>query len=301
MLLVLTLGLCAIAACVWLGGGGWFGGSVRFAGVWANGQFRLFTRVAVGSLAALAVLAGVLVRAAGKARVTRGRALGGQDGTAILEFALVLPIALGIVLLMIQASLLMGGFLCVNYAGYCAARAAVTYVPAALNRESANEVDDYSDPEASEKLSRIHQAAVWAVMPVSDGGYDQWSDYSDVLAEGLGELYSQSGEETPGWVSGYLGRKLAYAERNTSVELSPPADGVQYAAHEDLRVVAKHNLYLSVPYAARVLAALDAKEAVEFGEGKYALRVEIPCTLRNEGVCDTIDLQPDLEEIESRW
>jgi hypothetical protein len=205
------------------------------------------------------------------------------------------------VLLMIQASLLMGGFLCVNYAGYCAARAAVTYVPDATNGEPANELSDYYDPDDSEKLARIHQAAVWAVMPISDGGYDQWSDYSDVLSEGLSDLYSQAGQDIPGWVSGYLGRKLAYAEHNTSVELSPPANGVEYTEHEDLRVVVTHNLYLAVPYASRVLAALDENEAVDFGDGRYALRVDIPCTLRNEGVSDTIELEADMEDVEEHW
>ncbi|MBN1941804.1 MAG: pilus assembly protein [Phycisphaerae bacterium] len=297
----MALGLCVIAACVWLGAGATAGGSVRLAGAWASGQFRLFAYVAIGSLAALAVLAGWLIRVTRKARTARGRALGGQEGTAIIEFAMVLPIALAIVLMMIQASLLMGGFLCVNYASYCAARAAVVFVPDVMSDEPTNVLADYFDPDVSEKLARIRQAAVWAVMPVSDGGYDEWSDYGDVLAEGLEELYSRAGEEAPGWVRGYLGHKLAYAERNTDVELSPPADGLQYAAHEDLHVVTRHNLYLSVPYASRVLAALDAEEAVEFGEGRYALRVEIPCTLRNEGLRDTIDLYPDIEEIEPHW
>jgi hypothetical protein len=257
--------------------------------------------VTVGSMILLVLLAGWLVRAANRAKLLRGGALKGQDGTAIIEFALVLPIALGIVLLMIQASLLMGGFLCVNYASYCAARAAVVFVPAETDDEPANELIDYFDSEESEKLARIRQAAVWAVLPVSDGGYDQWSDYSDVLAEGIGDLYSQAGEETPGWVAGYLGQKLAYAEQNTRVELTPPENGVEYEGHEDLHVVVKHNLYLSVPYAARVLAALDSDEAVDFGQGRYALRVEIPCTLRNEGISDRIDLHPSIDDIEPNW
>jgi hypothetical protein len=298
MLLISMAALCTVVLCIWIGGGGLFHGGVRLAGVFEHGQFRLFLYVTIGSLLALVLLSGWLVRTANRAKILRRSALKSQDGTAILEFALVLPIALAIVLMMIQASLLMGGYLCVNYASYCAARAAVVYVPAVTPDEPANVVDDSFDPELSEKIFRIRQAAVWAVMPVSDGRYGQSSDYSDVLAEGIGDLYSQAGEETPGWVGGILGRKLAYAEHYTRVELSAPVNGVEYAEHEDLRVVTKHDLYLSVPYAARVMTMLDAEEAVDFGDGRYGLRVEIPCTLRNEGVRDRIDLNLDEEEIE---
>lgn len=298
MLVMLTFGLCAMGVCVWLGGGGILAGGFRFDGVWDRGPFRMFVLLAAVSLIALTLLSGWLVRVAGRAKLARGGALSGQDGTAILEFAMVLPIALAIVMLMLQASLLMGGYLCVNYASYTAARAAVVYVPDDMPSEPANVVEEYDDPELSGKLSRIHMAAVWAVMPVSDGAYDQWSDYSDVLAEGIEDLYSQAGEETPGWVTGYLGRKLAYAEQNTRVSLSPPVNGLNYAEHEDLHVVVTHNLYLSVPYASRVLAALSGDDAVDFGQGRYALRVDIPCTLRNEGVSDRINLYQDMDDLE---
>lgn len=297
---VLMLGAVLVACCAWWGGGGALGGGLRWVGVWRHASFRFLVFFSLGLTIALAGLAAFLTRAARRAYPFRRRR-GSQDGTAILEFALVLPIALGIVLLMIQTSLLMGAFLCVNYASYCAARAAAVFVPAALGGEPSNEVADFSDPQVSEKIARVRQAAVWAVMPVSDGGYAGRSDYTEVLAEGLAALYAQAGRETPGWAGERLGRKLAYADANTSVELSPPADGVRYAEREDLRVMTKHNLYLSVPYASRVLAALRGEEAVDFGEGRYALRVEIPCTLRNEGLTDTIDTHPDAEETPPRW
>lgn len=304
MVLIFTIGLCAMGFFIWMGVGGLLASGFRFENIWASESFRRVTYFNAGLLVLLTLLGSWLVRAGGKAKLRRGRALDGQDGTAILEFALVLPIALGIVLLMIQASLLMGGFLCVNYASYCAARAAVVFVPDVMPNEPANEVEDYFDPDASEKLSRIHMAAVWAVMPVSDGRYSMTSNYTDVLIEGLRDIYSQAGEEVPRWASWenvYLARKLAYAQENTSVELRPPLNGIEYADHEDLRVLARHNLYLAVPYAARILAALDADEAVDFGEGRYALRVEIPCTLRNEGIDDRIELNPNMDDIEPRW
>jgi hypothetical protein len=183
----------------------------------------------------------------------------------------------------------------VNYAGYAAARSAVVYVPRSTAEEPANEVANLTDPGGSEKLAHIHASAVWAVLGISDGRYEPASPYTDVLASGLEDLLAEYDIATPGWVRGYLGRKLAYATANTEVELAAPADGQTYAEHEDLHVTVRHNLYLSVPYAAWLMTTLDSDHAVDFGEGRYALRVDIPCVLTNEGVPDTIDLQPEPE------
>ncbi len=46
-------------------------------------------------------------------------------------------------LLMVQSSLLMGGYLCVNYASYCAARSAIVYIPQEMREESRNQLLDY--------------------------------------------------------------------------------------------------------------------------------------------------------------
>ena len=316
--LVVSLGaMCVISLSVWIGAGGLWGGPLRVGFLphaLRSGQFRLFLFVAAGSGAGLTVLVWILLRAArrqnhaialrfgrsgskppGSQGKKARRRFGGEDGTAIIEFALALPILLMLALLMIQSSLLMGGYLCVNYAGYCAARAAIVYVPQDLDEEPANVVEDLSDPNVSEKLSRIQYAAVWAVMPVSDGGYSDRGEYCDALAEGLESFLSRYDMATPGWVWGYLGNKLAYAEQNTSVRLAPQENGESFAEHEDLRVTVSHNLYLSVPYAGWLLSRMDSDHAVDFSDGRYALEVEIQCTLSNEGVPDDIDLSPSPE------
>jgi len=210
----------------------------------------------------------------------------------MIEFVLVLPIAMVIVLLMVQSSMLMGAYLCVNYSSYCAARAAVTIVPAELGDEWPNVVANESDTAGSEKISRIHQAAVWAVMPIGYGAYEQASPYADVLVDGLESLLGQYNLSSWPALRKRLGRKLAYAAQNTTVRLTPPADGLQYAEHEDLTVTVRHNLYLSVPYASLLLARLDGEHSVKIAPGRYAVWVEIPCTLTNEGVSDRIELEP---------
>jgi hypothetical protein len=293
-LAVWVVGLCVVVFCMGWGGARWADvpGGLSLARAWGDSQFRFFACVVVGSLTAIAALAGLLLRAGRRACRQAGRRPDGEDGTAIIEFALVLPIALVIVLLMIQSSMLMGGYLCVNYASYCATRAAVTYIPAEVGDEEPNVVADESDPEISEKLSRMHQAAAWAVMPIGDGAYEQASPYSDVLVEGLESLLARYDRSSWPALRDRLGRKLAYAEQNTAVVLSPPSDGIRYAEHEDLTVTVRHNLYLSVPYAGLLLARLDSEHAVDFAPGRYALWVEIPCTLTNEGVSDRIELEP---------
>ena len=290
----LIVGLCAVALCVWWGGWLWEvrSGSVSQRSVLGDPQFRFFAYVAAGSLIAAAGLVAALLRAGRRFCQQTGRRPGSEDGTAMVEFALVLPIAMVIVLLTVQSSMLMGAYLCVNYSSYCAARAAVTIVPAELGDEGPNVVADESDTAGSEKIWRIHQAAVWAVMPIGNGAHERISPYADVLVDGLESLLGQYDLSSWTALRERLGRKLAYAAQNTTVRLTPPTDGSQYGEHEDLTVTVRHNLYLSVPYASSLLAWLDSEHSVKVAPGRYAVWVEIPCTLTNEGISDRIELEP---------
>lgn len=284
-------GLAALGLVLLGGGGlavGWWN-VPNLPQVLRTRQFLLFFGVALASAVALVFFAGVLLRFGRRQR--QRRPLGAEQGTVIIEFVLVLPIMLMFSLMMIQGSLLMGGYLCVNYASYCAARAAIVYVPEANEGEDRNVVSELTAPSDSLKMRRIFAAATYALMPISDGGYDRESNRVDYLAEGLPDLYRQYDREAPAWVEAKLQRRLAYAEDNTEVILKPPFNEVKFGEHEDIHVLVKHNLFLSVPYAAQLMAKLDSDHAVEFGEGRYALQVEIPCTLTNEGVSDEIDTE----------
>ena len=216
------------------------------------------------------------------------------QGAAILEFVLALPIALMLVLIMVQSSLLMGGNLCVHYSAFCAARSAVVYVPADFSPSEPRNC--LTDPEWSGKLHRIRQAALWAVMPISCGG----SDYPGAarafpaaapLRAGIGDFFASHGQVTPGWVDERLDRKWQYAEEHTQVALAPPAAGDAYGDDEDLWVTVRHAFYLSVPYAGWVFRTLDRQDGVDldFADGQYALMIEATCTLTNEGVQDFVD------------
>jgi len=246
------------------------------------------------SSALLLAAAGIaLWRAAGGQRARRAGIRSGQSGQAFIEFAMVLPIALVLVLVMAQSSLLMGGNLCVHYAAYCAARSAIVTVPDEVAlAEPPNVLADTFFPSPSAKMRRIHMAAVWAVMPVSASGADLPAGDVAALEDGLERFFDLYGRSVPGWVRRHFARKMYYADENTTVELAPPADGQKYGEHEDLSVKVQHTLYLSVPYANWLFATLmrDGVD-LDFGTGEYGMNIHATCRLTNEGVQDFVDVE----------
>jgi len=263
-------------------------------GIWiasalTSRMFIICALVAVCCVAGLVLLGGMLWVAGAR---NRGRPRG-QEGAAILEFVMVLPIGLMLVLVMAQSSLLMVGNLCVNYAAYCAARSAVVQVPENLVDEPPNYVDP--DRDSSRKFRRIHLAAVWAVMPVSCSTTDIPEGNAGTLTSGLDALFGSFGKDTPGWVHEYLGRKLQYAEDYTEVELVPPVlNKTHYGVHEDLRVRVHHTFYMAVPFAGRLFALLGGDDGVEldFGSGQsgeYGILIHTVSRLTNEGVRDYVE------------
>ena len=238
--------------------------------------------IAWASLVALVALGAVLWRAGASNRVRRGR---GQEGAVILEFAMCLPFMLMLVLLLVQSSLLMGGNICVHYAAYCAARSAIVNIPADGGEVEPPNV--LEDPRLSGKYLRIRAAGLWAVLPVCYGGENISEEDTQALSEGLARFFAVYGAHRPGWVDGYLGRKLYYAVENTHVHVVPPAGGEQeFDQHEDVEVKIYHKFYMSVPFVARLFRALGDEDVrdLHFAKGEYAMMIRASCTLTNEGV-----------------
>jgi len=266
---------------------------------------------ALACLILLAGLASALWQAGRPARLERRSPRSSrQAGTAMIEFALVLPIALMLVLITIQSTLLMAGNLCVHYAAYCAARTAIVAIP-----DGPRQVDPSLPPEGegqnlldafycsatqggSRKADRIWRAAVWAVLPISSSS--QYVPHGDAgsLTSGLRSLWSNYGMDNPWWADDVLARKLRYAADYTAVDISPPAAGDKYAANEDITVTVRHTFHLSVPYASRILAMFEDQQGrgrtLDFGAGEYGTVVTASCTLTNEGVQDFVELEPFL-------
>jgi hypothetical protein len=219
----------------------------------------------------------------------RGRARG-EHGEAIIEFALAMPLLLGLALVMAQTSLVMVGNVCVHYSAFCAARAAVVTVPKNLSQNEPRNV--VVDDSSSGKMHQIKMAAVWALMPVSCGSEDVSISLGGTLSGGLADFFSLQGAEEPAWVDDRLARKLSYAADLTRVALSPPAqDKPSYQEHENLFVRVEHTFYLAVPYAARLFAAFPGGTELSFGEGEYGTVIAASSVLPNEGVQDYVDVE----------
>ena len=234
-------------------------------------------------------------------------------GVAVLEFALVFPIALTIVLIMVQTALLMTGNLLVNYAAYCAARSAVVWIPRELPDEPRNVV--VADDDASDKFRRIRRAAVLAVMPAATSvPADPDREADGTWRRRLGQLLGERGPSAR-WLDGWpMATALWYADGHTDVVLKDPAGHVPndaddgrldgafdngsfvtpYHKREDITVTVRHQLYLWVPYAGRIFG----RELADW-PGHYATRVSASHTLVNQGRYDNViqEYVPDSYEL----
>lgn len=245
----------------------------------ATGQFKYFLALCGVFILLLATFVGLLVR-------KRRRPMAGESGAVLVEFTMILPIILMIVLLLYQSALLVTGHLFVTYSAFCAARSAIVYIPADMGA-GRNKLYSEVDPRTSPKIWNIKRAAVWAVMPICDGSYEQLGDDTDFVTDGLTKLYQYNNYNAPNWVNDYLGSKLAYAEEHTSVKIAPARANDTYGAHEDLHVQVTHDMYMAIPYVGGLFSLLDSN-VVEIEEGKFAMKVKIECTMPNQGIMDEI-------------
>lgn len=267
----------------------WRGSPWALAAMTSRG-FLVHAAVVVIGGVLLAGMLTVLVQAGAAARRARHGVRMGSNGDAILEFAMVLPILLYLLLLMVQSSLLMAAHLCVHYAAYSAARSAIVLVPDDLWGSNPEEQNVVYETRYSGKLDGIHEAAVWAVMPVSgyhrdltDGGGDGH------IVAGMDYLFGAYGKDAPSSVARLVPRKLDYAREYTEVDLALPVKGgIEYDDDEVLEVTVRHTFYLSIPYSDRLYALLD-RDGMEIADGHYGIEITASCMLTNEGIRDVIE------------
>jgi hypothetical protein len=239
----------------------------------------------------------VLFRAlwlAGEAQRRKG--ISAQGGAVIVEFAMVLPFVLMFTMIMVQSMLMMAGYMCVHYAAFCAARAAVVQVPVSIAGSA--EVPNFLDlGGASVKLARIKSAAVWPLIPISCGSddYPASQECSD-LQSGLTSYYGSYGQGIPAWINTQLPRRFSYATQYTSVTPLNPITGEKfpdpfhtYAEHEDILVSVQYTFYLSFPFMAKIFKTIGHGVDLEFGQGNYGLPIQASCRLPNEGVQDFVE------------
>jgi prepilin-type processing-associated H-X9-DG protein len=250
--------------------------------------FLRMAAIAGGSLAAIIGLFVLLARAGrrpfdfahGGQQEKRESLARNESGTAMVEFALVLPIATAVVLLLVQSMLLMGGSVVVNYAAAAAARAAIVWIPRDLSASTPSEpVDTVVDGDQSAKRNMIQLAAAVALLPVAGISPADADPTNGVFAPGVKQYFSNQNVAPPGWTVNFLTGKLNYAWAHTTVTLRPGQTAADvYQPNEDLTVLVQHALVLPVPYANMLFQ--DGSVA----NVGYTSSVSASCTLNNEGV-----------------
>jgi hypothetical protein len=215
----------------------------------------------------------------------------GQEGKSAIEFILLAPtILLPILLLILQVSLLVQAKLVTNYAAFCAVRSAIVYIPADLDGEGRNHIDN--ENPGSEKMQAIRRAAAFGVIPISPhwsealsdrtGGIPDADAEQEDAAEQIAEFFATTADDD--LVESFK-RRWAYAfnAENTRIELVPePGSGSQesgqYGDHDPVTVLVTHRYYLGIPLANRLLGTSYGGAGTSY---YYTLTEQY--TLLNEG------------------
>ena len=256
----------------------------------------------------------VLIMAARAVWVTgrgggRGTTPARGSGTATVEFALVAPVAMFVLLLLCQITMLMVGNIFVNYAAFAATRTATLVIPTDRTGEGPNEfAADAREPDS--KHGAIHRTAAFALAPISGvsdaGGDPVVSDY----VAAIGAHYEAYGLPVPQWVENRLAGRLSYALEATEillmrtvvdgstdpphVDFTPLDEGFLYTfdAREPITVRITHEYYLGVPYINRLLARVHSDDD---SEPTWTIRAR--STLTNMGIRPDLPPRPEVERL----
>ena len=228
-----------------------------------------------------------------------------EEGTATMEFALVLPVVLFLMLLLAQVTLVLAANTVVNYAAFAATRTAIVQIPADYGSQSGEDANALLNSDRFPKLGAIRDAACFAVMPVS-GRLDPGSVDATPLVDGLDQFYADYGRDSPGWVGNLAGGRLQYAFTHTQVDLLRanaegerveferlPGGSVQFfEPREAVTVLVTHKLNLAIPWVRPIFA--DGEFDTADGPGGYA-EITARATLTNEGIDPHLPPEPELK------
>ena len=244
------------------------------------------------------ILLGLGCMALLRTRKPSSRRVRAAEGTATMEFALVVPFILFVMLALAQTTFLMSGNLFVHYAAFAATRSAIVIIPSAADGEPPNYI--YAD-SGGEKFEAIRTAAALAVAPVSGKLSGAVGPGEDVV-EGLREYYSAYGRNDPQWVSTLIADRIRYADAYTDITvlrttvvdsqdviLRDQADEIEdlpFGPREPVTISVSHRFKLTVPYIWPIFA--DDSE-----DGRYTT-ITASYTLINEGIVDELPPPPRL-------
>jgi Flp pilus assembly protein TadG len=257
----------------------------------------------VGILACVWVLARARRKAGKPAAPSLLARLQSENGSATVEFALVMPILMFLVMSLLQVGLLMVGLQFTQHAAFRAARAAIVQIPADTTTEPLNHIDP---GVAGGKMDAIKAAAQYAVMPVCGELEGAGSTAGSTLAGGMQKYFSSYGADSPHWVNNLLAARMDYAIAKTKVTLLQASDGqgavaidfanlpeisgaFDYGPKDPVVVQVAHDMNLSVPYVRAMFS--DGEQTTRAGQGAYAT-ITTRAMLTNEGIDPTIRPAP---------
>ena len=250
-------------------------------------------------LLAATALVLLIVRFSGRIRAAweptpqaaRESLVAGENGRSAIEFLLLLPIVLSILLLILETALMVQAKFVVNYAAFCAVRSAIVWIPAdAPGGEARNHIER-TNPN-SDKMQKIWRSAAFACVSISPHfssslvdrtGISDASDDQKEAVERIAAFFPSDGD---GNVADSFKNRLAYGfdSANTKIEIvaesgSHDQNAGDYGDHDPVTVRVTHRFYLGIPLANRLMGT---SFAVGPGSGFYYPITE-QYTLLNEG------------------
>ena len=223
-----------------------------------------------------------------------------SDGTATIEFTLVMPILIFFMLLLAQVTFAMAGNIFINYSAFAATRTAIVQIPADYADDGPNH---YSAYEGHTKHELIRRAALVSLVPVA--GREPSSEASNEatqFVDGLSAFYQAYGRGGPNWIDSLAADRFRYAYDNTAItvyraqevedhtwEFEPIETTHPFDGRDPITVRVTHRLNLGVPYVGRLFNSEPNPES----PGRYTL-VSAQFTLTNEGKRDELPPQPNV-------
>lgn len=275
------------------------------AGFWQSAVTDEQTLWFAGLTALFAVMLGILALTAWRLgrmqRRPNGAVEAGVDATATIEFALLFPVALGIILMLAQTTLLVNANVFVNYAAFAACRSAIVQIPTDYFDNPPNEI---TFAAGYEKYDTIHRTAAMALMPIAGrsgaaSGSTGAAPTTGVTG-GLDAHYSGYGQQAPPWIDQLIAQRLQYTLAHTQVLLFevqmltpnefefvevPLGTTHTFAPRDPVTIRVLHQFRLTIPYANRLFATGE-------NDGGQYREIAAQTTLPNEGVIDTLPPEP---------
>lgn len=239
--------------------------------------------------------------------------LTGERGVSAIEFMLLLPLLLVIMLTILQMTLIIQAKFVVNYAAFCAVRSAVVTIPGTVDGgdEAKNQIKhDDSDSKKMQMIRRAAQFPCTAISPrltadnilslsESTGLGLTVPDPSFLLQLGKVALFTPASSPGPEVLAQFFTRvPYAFADANTTIELSGGSGSgpMTFGVETPVTVKVTHRYFLAVPFASRLFGTkyFDDGGGIFGIRSGYYVNITERYTLPNEGQ----RLAPEGTEIE---